>query len=130
VIITRKDTQAIETTKDLAGKKIAVQKGTTNEEQAKTFTQPNLVLTYDNFEEATNALLTASADAIFSDLTGAKGIIGKNPSLRVASDPFTNEEYGIVFRKGEDDLVTEINTILKGLRQQGVLTYLRQKWLD
>lgn len=130
VIITNKDNSSVSTTKDLQGKKIAVQKGTTNEEKAVEFTDPTLVLRFDNFEEATEALLSGTADAIFADLTGAKGIVSANQTLKVASDPFTNEQYGVVAKLGEDDMVKEINSILNGLRQQGVLTFLKQKWLD
>lgn len=130
VVLTRKTASDITSTKNLMGKKIAVQKGTTNEEQALKFTKPELVLTYNDYEKATQALLSGKADAIFADLTGAKGIISKNPGLKVASDPFTNEQYGVVVRKGSEDLVTEINWVLNDLRQQGVLTFLKQKWLD
>ncbi len=130
VILTRKDNTSISTTDDLKGKRIAVQKGTTNEQQAREFTSGELVLLFDDYSLATQALLSASADAIFSDLTGAKGIIDANPDLKVASEPFTKESYGIVFSPGENDLIPEVNSILNSLRQQGVLTLLKQKWLD
>ena len=129
VIITRKEESTISSTGGLIGKKIAVQKGTTNEQQANNFTSPDLVLTYDNFIGATEALLTGSADVIFSDLTGAKGIVDANPGLKIASDPFTSEFYGVVVRKQNDELLKQINTVLDTLRQQGVLVFLKQKWL-
>lgn len=130
VIITQKENNSITSTADLQGKKIAVQRGTTNEEQARSFTSDDLILLYDDYELATQALLDGTADAIFSDLTGAKGIVDANPSLKVASEPFTQEAYGIVFRLGEDDAVQEINSILNSLRQQGILIFLKQKWLE
>ena len=130
VIITRKDEASVKFTTDLAGKKITVQKETTNEEQALLYTQKELVLTYEDFIDATKALLSGEADAIFSDLTNAKGIIDENPTLKIVSDPFTSDFYGIVFRKGEGELVTKINNILDSLRQRGVSVYLKQKWLE
>lgn len=130
VIITRGDETSIKTTADLSGRKIAVQKGTTNEQQAFQFTKDELVLSFDDYIGATTALLNGEADAIFSDLTGAKGIIDQNPTLKIASEPFTNEQYGIVFRKGEEDLVAEVNSTLNSLRQQGILVFLKQKWLE
>lgn len=130
VILTRKTTNDIASTKDLAGKKIAVQKGTTNEEQARSFTDPKLVLLYDDYTKATAALLNGKADAIFADLTGAKGILAKYPGLKVASDPFTDERYGVVMRKGSEDLALQVNSMLNDLRQQGILAFLKQKWLD
>lgn len=130
VILTLNNNTSITSTADLSGKRIAVQKGTTNEEQARAYTTDDMVLLYDDYEQATQALLNGEADAIFSDLTGAKGIIDANPTLKVASEPFTQEAYGIVFQLSNDDLSYEINSILNELRQQGVLTLLKQKWLE
>jgi ABC-type amino acid transport substrate-binding protein len=130
VIITRKENDTIKTTADLAGKRIAVQSGTTSETQALSFTSPNLVSRFDDNSSASAALADKKVDAIFADLTGAKGIVVANPGLKIASEPFTNEQYGIVFRKGEGDLVEEVNASLNSLRQQGVLVFLKQKWLE
>lgn len=130
VIITRTEDASIQTTADLAGKKIAVQEGTTNEEQALLYTSEDLVLTYADFIDATEALLSGEADAIFSDLTGAKGIIDANAGLKIASDPFTSDFYGVTFRKDEEDLVAEVNQILTALRQEGFMVFLKQKWLE
>lgn len=129
VIITRKENTTIKTTADIKGKKIAVQQGTTNETEALTHTSRNLVISYPDFVQATKALVDGKVDAIFSDLPGAKGIITANPTLRIASDPFTNEYYGIVFRKGDPN-VKQINAALDAIRIKGILTDLKQKWLD
>lgn len=129
VIITRKTNTTITSSEDLQGKRIAVQEGTTNETEALKLTNENLVIKYADFVQATEALINGRADAILSDLPGAKGIITENPTLKIASDPLTNEYYGIVFRKNDPN-VAKINEILNSLRTQGVLTDLKQKWLD
>lgn len=129
VIITKKDDQVIKSTADLRGKKISVQKGTTNEEEAKKHTNAALVLPYENFEEATQSLVNGQSDAIFTDLPNAKVIIEENPTLKIASDPFTNEYYGIVLRKG-DKRIKEVNDALQSLKVKGILDDLKQKWLD
>lgn len=130
VIITKKAETSISSTADLVGKKIAIQIGTTNEQEALKYTSDELVIRYEDFELATQALIKGDADAIFTDLTNAKGIVDAYPNLKIASDPFTSEFYGIVFRRGEDDLVQEVNTALNRLRQGGILTSLKQKWLE
>lgn len=129
VIITQKGNSSIKSTADLKGKRIATQKGTTNEESALKYTSEDLVIRYPDFEQATQALVTGKSDALFTDLPNAKGITLENPTLRIASDPFTNEYYGIVFRKG-DPLVEPINQALDVIRVKGFLTDLKQKWLD
>lgn len=129
VIITKKDNTSIKSTADLKGKKIATQKGTTNEQSAIKYTSDNLVIRYPDFEQATKALVDGKVDALFTDLPSAKGITLTNPTLKIASDPFTNEYYGIVFRKG-DPIAKQINQALESIRVKGFLTDLKQKWLD
>lgn len=129
VIITTKDNTTIASASGLQGKRIAVQEGTTNEKEALKYTAPNLVIKFPDFLQATQALVNGQADAILSDLPGAKGTVTANPTLKIASDPFTNEYYGVVFRKGDPE-VKEINKALTILQTKGVLTDLKQKWLD
>lgn len=130
VIITQKSNSTITSTQDLSGKKIAVQTATTNAEEALKYTDPSLVLLYPDYEQATQALVTGEADAIFSDLTNAKGIVQEFPTLKIASAPFTNDYYGIVMRKDELDLVNKINEVLNSLRQEGYLVFLQRQWLE
>lgn len=129
VVLTQKDNNSIKSTADLKGKRIATQKGTTNEESALKYTSDNLVIRYSDFEQATKALVTGKVDALFTDLPSAKGITLANPILKIASDPFTNEYYGIVFRKG-DPILKQVNQALDSVRVKGYLTDLKQKWLD
>jgi len=129
VIIVKRLDNSIRSTSDLKNKRIAAQKGTTNEEEAKKYTSDNLIIRFPDFEQATKALVNGNVEALFTDLPNAKGITLTNPSLKIASDPFTNEYYGIVFRKG-DPVVKPINDALSALRIKGILTDLKQKWLD
>ncbi len=129
VIITKKGNTTIHGTADLRGKKIATQTGTTNEIEALKYTTDRLVMRYSDFVQATNALVAGSVDALFTDLPNAKGIISKNSSLKIVSEPFNNEYYGIVFIKG-DPSVTQVNEALASLRKKGVLAELEKKWLD
>lgn len=110
-------------------KKIATQTGTTNEKEALKYTSDRLVIRYPDFIQATKALVDGNVDALFTDLPNAKGIISKNSGLKIVSDPFTKEYYGIVFIKG-DPSVTQINEALTSLRKRGVLADLEKKWLN
>lgn len=129
VIITQKTNTTIKSPADLKGKRIGVQEGTTNEAQALQYTSSNLVIKYSTFVQATQALVNGQVDAIFDDLPSSQGIISANPTLKIASDPFTNEYYGIVLRKGDPN-IKRINEALEQLRERGYLTELKHKWLD
>lgn len=130
VIIARRDDTMIKSPANLAGKKVGVQKGTTEEAEAPKHTTPNLVIVYPDNNPALVDLVNGKIDAVLTDLPNAKGIITKNPTLKIASDPFTNEQYGIVFRKGEKQFETKVNSILTQLNQNGYLTNLTHKWLE
>lgn len=130
VVITKKNNTIIKSPRDLAGKKVGVQKGTTNEQEAAKYTSDKLVIRYEDFIGAARDLLDDKVDAIFSDLPGAKGIITSNSELKIASDPFTEEFYGILFRKDETELRDNINTALTSLRQKGILNNLKEKYLN
>lgn len=129
VIITKKTNLSIRSTADLQGMRISVQKGTVNETEAKKYTAAANVISFPDFEQATKALVENKADAMFTDLPNAKGIIVENPTLKIASDPFINQYYGIVLRKNDPQL-KDVNKALESLRMKGILTDLKQKWLD
>lgn len=129
VIITQKTNTTITSTKQLMGKKIGVQQGTTDEQEALKFTSSNLVIRFPDYDKATSALVAGSIDAIITDLPSAQGIVSSSPSLKISSDPFTNDYYGIVLRKGDPN-VQAVNKALNQLQVRGFLTELKYKWLD
>jgi len=129
VIITQKTDSVIKTPTDLKSKKIGVQQGTTDESEAQKYTDNKLVIRFPDFVQATKALVNGNIDAIITDLPSAQGIVGTNPTLKIASDPFTNDYYGIVFRKGDSQIDT-VNKALDSLRVRGYLTELKHRWLD
>jgi polar amino acid transport system substrate-binding protein len=129
VIVSRTD-KPITSLAGLTGKKISVQKGTTNEKEAFKHTSANLVISTETFDEAAKLLAEGKSDAMISDLTLAKGFIDQYENLKITSDPFTNEYYGIVLRKEDIELLDEINHALNVLQVKGILTDLTQKWLQ
>ena len=129
VIVSRKD-KPIRTVDELDGKKIAVQKNTTNEKEALKLTKKNLVLSFDEFINAAKSVSTGQADALISDLTLAKGFIDQYENLKITSDPFTNEYYGIIIHQDNTELREQVNKVLATLKIKGVLTNLKQRWLE
>ncbi len=130
VIITNKTNLSVTTPLDLVGKRIGVQNETVSEPEALKYTSKELVIPYENTEIAALALEKGTVNAIITDLTGAKGLVTEHQTLKIVGDPFTTENYGIVFRKDEIELVNKVNAILELLRQKGILADLKQKWLE
>jgi len=129
VIITQKTNTTINSPKKLQGLKIGVQQGTTDEQEALKYTPKADVIDFTDYNKATTALVGGTIDAIITDLPSAQGIVSANPTLKISSDPFTNDYYGIVLRKGDPN-VALVNKALDQLKVQGYLTQLKSKWLD
>lgn len=129
-IIISRTNNPITNLKELKGKKIAVETGTTNQQEALKYTSPNLVMGYNNLIQAAKDLSDGKADAMICDLTLAKGLINDYSNLKVTSEPFTDEYYGIVFRKDEQNLEDKVNKALTILQVNGYLSDLKQEWIE
>jgi polar amino acid transport system substrate-binding protein len=120
----------IETGADFSGKKIGVQAGTTDLTEALKLFPPSLVVQYPSNIPALADLQNGKIDAIITDLPDAIGVIQANHDLRIATNPLDKEYYGIVFRKNETQLRTQINGILTNMQNAGILQQLTNKWLE
>lgn len=50
------------------------------------------------------------------------------PPLGIEGRPLTNEQYGVVLRKGEDQLLKIVNETVEQLKSQGKLEEMGKKW--
>lgn len=130
MVALRSDQQTRWTTDNLAGKRVGVQKGTTSEEEALKYVSKNLVTAFADYSLAISALNNKGIDVIIVDLTAAKGLVDKNPNLQIISDPFTNEYYGVVFRKTDRKLKSEVDKSIMSLQKRGILNNIKQKWFQ
>lgn len=130
VILTKKENTTILAPTDLKDKKVGVQKETTSETEAVKYTDPKLVTAFADYDEAAKALIAGKVDAVIIDLTAGKGIVDKFKALKLSSDPFTNEFYGVVLRKDEKVMQTRINQAISTLHEKGILDDIKQKWFQ
>jgi ABC-type amino acid transport substrate-binding protein len=128
VILTAKTNTAITKPADLTGKKVGAQQETTSLEQAQKYSTG--AKAYPDPDAAVADLLKGTLEAVIVDLPAAKGYTVKNPTLKIASDPFTSEYYGVVMKKGDAAMQEHVNTVLRNLEQKGVLADLKAKWLE
>lgn len=131
VVVTTVDkTDAIKGVEDLAGKKVGVQVETTSEIEAKKYTEPALVKAFADYDLAKSALLNEVIDAIIIDYPAAVGMVSGEKTLKVIGEPFTQEFYGVAVKKGEKELLEEINKTIRRLKQEGKLKALEEKWFS
>ena len=109
---------------DLEGKTVSVQTGTT----AESFCMANgyTVNSYAANSDAQTALTTGKVDAwVIDDLTAADMVAVYNESngeqLVILGDAMTTEPYAVAFSFGSEELVAEINSILKELVSDGTV---------
>lgn len=134
VIITRAENQEIKGVNSLVGKKIGVQKDTTGYDEAKKYTQENLIAAYKSFGNVAgdpnivDDLKAGKFDAIIVDYIQALDTIKNNSGLKIVGVPFTKENYGLAARIGNVSLMRKINSILQDMTSDGTLEKIEAKW--
>ncbi|MGE1062641.1 transporter substrate-binding domain-containing protein [Megasphaera paucivorans] len=128
--LVKKDS-GITSAKELDGKTIAVQQGTTSrqgcEEWAKKY---GIKLKYTEFPtdpEALSAMTSGRAAAYSTDSSILNSHMEGKPDLMLLPEKFAPQDYGIAVRKDNNELLTEINKVIKQLKESGELEKMIQK---
>lgn len=119
--------------KDLAGKTVAVQTGSTAEEaiEAESEFKDSLkeVLSIKDNVQAMMELGTNGADAVVMDKVVAMYYMEKESGkYKILDESLADEEYVIGFRKGDSALCGEVEKCLKEMQKDGTLAKIAGKW--
>lgn len=128
VIIVKEDS-AISGPDDLTGKKIGVQLGTTGDIYAEDI-EDAAIERYNKGFEAVQALKQDKVDAVIIDGEPAKEFVKEAEGLKILDEAFTEEEYAIAVKKGNDELKDKINEALKALKDSGKLDEIVAKYIS
>ena len=121
---------AIESKDDLAGKKIGVQLGTTGDLEASEYEKDGAVVErYSKGAEAIQALKADQIDCVIIDSQPAQKFVENNDDLKILDEPFVEEEYAICLKKGNDELLKEINGALKKLKEDGTIDSIMDNYI-
>ena len=113
---------------DLVGATIGAQIGTTGAMEAEAI-QDSEVKIYDTYEFAFLDLANGQIDAVIADYPTAVAFVNQNAGqLQVVGEVFTDENYGIAFCLGNDDLIAQVNTALADLQAEGFIEELVNIW--
>lgn len=127
----------IKTKADLAGKKIALQDGSTSEDAMKADTATYETIGDDNisrFKENSQVLMEVDAgraDAAVIDEIFVRYYLQKENMLDkfvVLEEGFDEEDYGVGGRKGDYALMEAINKALDECKADGTTSEISQKW--
>lgn len=124
-----KTDSGIESIKDLAGKNVGVQQGTTGENYAKEHAKGAELLQYSDDGVLWPALQGGQIDAILQDLPVNLQHEKDDSSYKVVETYKTDEQYGFAFAKGEKaELRKAIDEQLKALKDDGEYKKIYDKY--
>ena len=134
-VLVVKEDSGIESSKDLAGKTVAVQLGTSGEallaedlkELSDTFGE---TLTCDSFLKCFTELEGNVADAVFVDLPVAMSYVKDHSGLKIIDEQLGAEEYGIAFRAGDEELCAKVQEAIDALVENGTYAKIAAKYPD
>jgi ABC-type amino acid transport substrate-binding protein len=132
-IARRLDKTEIKDLASLAGKKVGVQSLTTGNKFMETQkTAANVtIMKFQTLDDALGALNRTEVDAVVGDEPILTYSIYKSfPNLVPTGAHLTQEQYGVVVRKAEKELLTKVNETITRLRKSGELDALRNKWFQ
>lgn len=130
-ILSNKD-KSISSAKDLSGKTVAVQDGTTAHDILSNNIAGVNLKTYDSGDEALTAFKNNEVEAIVIDSPVIYDYAKKsnNANYVVITDEtvFGKEDFGIVANKGSEALIAEINNALQTIKQNGEYNKIYDKY--
>ena len=129
VIAVMEGTEGIQGPKDLKGKTVAVQLGTTGDlKVTKEIEGVEEVKRYEKITQAFIELRNGRADAVVNDLPVTAAYIMSNPDVKMVGEPFTEEQYGIATREVDDALTKALNDAIAKLKKNGTYDKIHAKW--
>lgn len=112
-----------------AGTKVLAVKGSTSAVNIAEKAPDTEVLQYENYSEAFSALKSGQGDALTTDDSILYGMVDEDPSYELVGGQFTEEPYGIAVKKGNEELVDELNKALKTIKENGTYDEIFNKWI-
>ena len=136
-VVLTKEGNGISTLADLAGKRVAVQLGTSGEALladeegqlalAQTF-EGGAPVTMENFNICGTELDAGGVDAVVIDLPVAQNLSAKFNGFVILEETLGSEQYGICFRNGDDELCKKFEDAIMQLVENGTYLSLAQKY--
>ena len=83
-----------------------------------------------NNEEIPSLIAEGEADVMITEITEAPYYVQTDPRLAapLLNAPFTHGEIGVLMRKGQDDLLELVNSVIRRMKADGSLQRLCEKY--
>ena len=129
IILVNKDNDSIKSLADLKGKSIAVQIGTTGEKKGRSV-EGAKIKAFNANTEAVMELQNKGVDAVINDapVVGYYLAQGGAKVAKTVGSVMEAEEYGIAVKKGNKQLLDDINKALAELKKNGEYEKIYKTW--
>lgn len=121
VIIVNKEKPAVATAdaEGLKDKIIAVQQGNIADFYVEDNIEAKEIKRYTKFAQAAEDLKNNKIDCIVMDQYPAEDLVKANPELSILDGTLFNDQYAIALKKGNTELLNQVNTVIKDLKESG-----------
>ncbi|MDO4203027.1 MAG: basic amino acid ABC transporter substrate-binding protein [Selenomonadaceae bacterium] len=127
-MVVASDNSTIKTFKDLEGKKVAVQIGTTSAAEVRKIKDVKIT-ELDTPSICFMELMAGNVDAVVNDRPVNDYFISRGfDGVKALPERLTAEEYGIAINKKNPELQKKVNAALKKLREKGEYQKIFDKW--
>lgn len=120
----------ISSLEDLADKTIGVQTGTTGDLQATDVVENDSQMSrYNKGADAIQALKNGKLDCVVIDSQPAEKFVEANDDLKIIDGIFDDEQYAIAVKKGNSELLSNLNTALSELKEDGTIESIMSNYI-
>lgn len=126
-----KQGSGIQSTADLAGKRVGATQGTTNEKAIREVSPQATVVVFQDHPSGFLALEQGKVDAFTTDGIILAGLRARSPNAanyEVVGDFYTNEPYSLILRENDSKWRDFVNHALMELLEDGMYFTMYDKW--
>lgn len=121
--------EPIEKIADLAGKTVAVPKGSIADELVKSKVADAKFVYFDSAQECVDAINAGKADAAAYDEPIIKSLLAANDNIRLLEEMVTTDNYGYAVALDNADLKKAADKLLAELKKDGTYDEMIDRWL-
>jgi cyclohexadienyl dehydratase len=110
--------------------RVMVNPGGLNEKFANEHLTHSTIIVHDKNEEIPTLVAEGKAEVMITEITEAPYYVKTDTRLAapLLNEPFTHGEIGVLMRKGQDDLLQLVNTVIRQMKSDGSLRQLHEKY--
>jgi len=110
--------------------RVMVNPGGLNEKFAREHLKNTVPIVHQKNEEIPALIAKGEADIMITEITEAPYYVQSDPRLAapLLNEPFTHGEIGVLMRKGQEDLLQTVNSVIQRLKSDGTLRCLHEKY--